>query len=71
MKKKFFLETLCHFLLSVRASFDYEEKEVYRFSLIAVDNGRTPRRSEPSDVTIEITNLNDEYPIFEEQSYSQ
>ena len=55
----------------ISASFDYEEKSEYEFSLIATDNGRTPRQSTPSTVTIEIINLNDEYPEFDPPSYSK
>ena len=52
-------------------SFDYEEKAEYSFSLIVSDNGRTPRQSEPSSVTIAITNINDEIPEFERANYSE
>ena len=41
------------------------------FSLIVADDGRHPRQSVPSTVTISITNLNDEEPVFEESTYSE
>ena len=54
-----------------RVSFDYEEQAEYVFSIIVTDNGRTPRQSVPSTVTIAITNINDESPEFEEPTYSE
>ena len=61
----------CSFLAMFRASFDYEEQAEYVFSIIVTDNGRTPRQSVPSTVTIAITNVNDESPEFEEPTYSE
>ena len=52
-------------------SFDYETQSEYVFSLIVTDNGRTPRQSSPSTVTIAITNLNDESPEFDPPGYSK
>lgn len=58
-------------LLSFSFTFDYEEQDEYEFSLVVSDNGRNPRHSTPSTVTISITNLNDEEPVFEESTYSE
>lgn len=52
------------------ATFDYEDQSEHSFNLIVVDNGRTPRRSAPSSVTIAIGNINDEDPEFEQATYS-
>ena len=60
--------TACNLYCS--ASFDHEEQPDYTFSLIVLDNGRTPRRSAPSSVTIAIGNINDEDPEFDQSTYS-
>ena len=52
--------------------FDYEERSQYSNLLLTVtDNGRTPRRSTPTPITVRIVNLNDENPVFDQPTYSK
>ena len=39
--------------------------------MIVSDNGRTPRQSDPVTVTIAITNVNDEVPEFDQDTYGE
>ena len=52
-------------------SFDYEEQQEYVFNMIVSDNGRTPRQSDDAAVTIAITNVNDEVPEFDQDTYGE
>ena len=53
--------------------FDYEDRSVYNnLFLVVEDNGRTGKRvSSPSDVIIQIKNLDDEPTVFEQATYSE
>lgn len=56
-------------LLYVAKDLDYENQTSYRLTIIATDTGEPALESEPVYVTIELTNENDEKPIFEESEY--
>lgn len=49
---------------------DFEEQTSYSFQVFAEDMGDTPRRSAVIDVTVTITDENDNAPIFANATYS-
>ena len=57
-------------LLYVARDLDYETETRYALTIVATDTGEPALESEPVHVAIEITNENDEEPVFKEIEYS-
>ena len=54
------------------AEFDFEIRSVYNLLLQVEDNSRiSPRQSDPSTVTINIQNIDDEPTVFDQSQYSK
>ena len=55
--------------ITILKALDHETQPVYSFYVIARDKGDPPR-SDTVPVTIEVTNINDEYPVFVALEYN-
>ena len=54
----------------IASALDYDAQDSYILTVIATDTGSEPRTSEPLQITISLTNENDERPIFSETEYT-
>ncbi|CAH2226238.1 protocadherin-16 [Pelobates cultripes] len=57
------------YLICVDKLLDREEKDSYRLRVLATDSGTPPLRAESSFV-LEVTDINDNPPVFDRQEYS-
>ncbi|XP_053312733.1 protocadherin-16 [Spea bombifrons] len=57
------------YLICVDKLLDREEKDAYRLRVLATDSGTPPLRAESSFV-LEVTDVNDNPPVFDRQEYS-
>lgn len=48
--------------------FDYEVEQQLHLAVEAIDNGAV-RRTDTLDLYVYLTDVNDNYPIFEQESY--
>ncbi|XP_058466683.1 cadherin-87A isoform X2 [Malaya genurostris] len=55
-------------LIRSKARIDYEQVSTIRFNVTVIDTG-IPRLSSTAEVTVDITNSNDNDPVFEEPEY--
>ncbi len=59
-------------IVVISISFNYEDKSSYSdLEVIAADNGVNSRDSQPSSITVNINNLNDNSPSFDENTFSK
>lgn len=56
--------------ITVSDSLDFEQQEEYMFTVVAYDNGRPESFSNTTQVTVQLTDVNDNVPIFTEPTYS-
>ena len=55
-------------MISTRAIFDRETVEMYNFTVVAMDGGTPPTKPATAEVTIIITDEDDNHPVFPENS---
>uniref|UniRef100_A0A4W4G0C1 Protocadherin-16 n=1 Tax=Electrophorus electricus TaxID=8005 RepID=A0A4W4G0C1_ELEEL len=58
------------YLICVDQVLDREERDSYELRVMATDSGTPPLRAE-SSFTIEVTDINDNPPLFDQQAYKQ
>ena len=57
-------------VLYVAKDIDYEAESRYVLTILATDTGAPALTSTPLQITVEITNENDEFPVFEQDPYT-
>ncbi|XP_028856949.1 protocadherin-16-like isoform X2 [Denticeps clupeoides] len=58
------------YLICVDKILDREERDMYELHVMATDSGSPPLRAE-SSFTIQVTDINDNPPLFDQQAYTQ
>lgn len=58
------------YLIYVDQALDREERDSYELRVLATDSGTPPLRAE-SSFTIQVTDINDNPPLFDQQAYKQ
>ena len=49
---------------------DYENVQIYNFTVTVTDNGQIPHQSTPGHVIIHVTDVNDNPPTFQQSTYN-